>query len=470
LTAAHEKGILHRDLKPDNVMLQPFGGEERAIVIDFGIAQVQDSVIMLKTVVASAAGTILYMPPEQLRAGDLTPASDTYALGVIAYEIITGQKPFTPQTPFELLEMQRAGPVPPGELRADLPQVAQREILRALSFAPEERHQSTRDFGNELYRSITGATAPLTGRLVMPQMSGSVTTAAVGDTGSTMAEVQPAGDGGPERTAASGQQAPAVVAPLPSHQESWSAAPKILFGVAAALLLLFMAAVVAVGLFMWGRKDAAQRQSVEKQSVNTSSVLPTTTLTPAAATPEPARISLEFSLTVQMMRNGKPYKASFESTGRNIYDDGTEFWINISTQDSGYLYLINEGPTASGTITYRLLYPNPEDGDARLAGGQRMVIPDERHPAYIFQEGTGTEKVWIIWSKQSIPVMEELKGHVNSMSNDITDPAQIESVRKFLSEHQTSKKTEAVEDETNMRVMVSSSDDVLVYLTKLEHR
>jgi len=68
LTAAHEKGILHRDLKPENIMLQTRDGEERAVVIDFGIAQLQNSVIAPKTIVTATAGTISYMSPEQLCA------------------------------------------------------------------------------------------------------------------------------------------------------------------------------------------------------------------------------------------------------------------------------------------------------------------------------------------------------------------------------------------------------------------
>ena len=157
LTAAHDKGILHRDLKPDNVMLQMRDGEERVVVIDFGIAQVQDSVIAPKTIVTATAGTMYYMSPEQLTAGALTPASDTYALGVIAYELVTGEKPFTPKSPFQLLEMQRAGvSVTPRQLRPDLPDAAEAAILRALSFDAGARHQRTCEFGQELQRAVAG--------------------------------------------------------------------------------------------------------------------------------------------------------------------------------------------------------------------------------------------------------------------------------------------------------------------------
>jgi serine/threonine protein kinase len=165
LTATHEAGVLHRDLKPENVMLQPFGDEERVVVIDFGIAQVKDSVIGRTTSVTSTVGTLYYMSPEQLGGEELTPASDTYALGIIAYELVTGRQPFAPRTAYQLLDEQRAGvAVSPGELRPELPAPAQDAILRALSFDPAERQPRTRDFGNELYRSLSDPTTrPLGG-------------------------------------------------------------------------------------------------------------------------------------------------------------------------------------------------------------------------------------------------------------------------------------------------------------------
>ena len=134
LTAAHDKGILHRDLKPDNVMLQTRDGEERVVVIDFGIAQVQDSAIAPKTVVAATAGTIYYMSPEQLTAGALSPASDTYALGVIAYELAPARSPSTPKSPFQFWRCSAPAPPPPTQLRADLPEAAEASHPARASF------------------------------------------------------------------------------------------------------------------------------------------------------------------------------------------------------------------------------------------------------------------------------------------------------------------------------------------------
>src|SRR5947207_12484259 len=156
LSAAHEKGVFHRDLKPENIMLQRLSdGDEQIKVIDFGIAKVKDSIIAPSTGTGATAGTVLYMSPEQLQRRPVTAASDTYAFGIIAYEVLTGRLPFNPESSFQLLEMQRAGVrIAPRKLRARLPEPAEVAILKALAFEATERHHKARDFGDELWRAL----------------------------------------------------------------------------------------------------------------------------------------------------------------------------------------------------------------------------------------------------------------------------------------------------------------------------
>src|SRR5581483_5315131 len=140
-------GIFHRDLKPENIMLQTFGGgEEQVKVIDFGIAKLKDSMVAPSTMTGATVG---YMAPEQLSGRPVSAATDIFAMGAIAYELVTGRKPFNPETGFELLEMQRAGVrVHPIDLRPALSAEANLMITRPLSFAPEQRFQTAREFGD----------------------------------------------------------------------------------------------------------------------------------------------------------------------------------------------------------------------------------------------------------------------------------------------------------------------------------
>lgn len=158
ISAAHDVGIMHRDLKPENIMLRTTGsGEQQVKIIDFGIAKIRNSMVGPTTVTGMTAGTIGYMSPEQLSAKSLTPASDIYSLGAIAYEMSTGRKPFNPDSIYELLDMQRGGVrVRPADLRPSLPEEAQEIILKALSFDPLDRPQRAQDFGDRLARALNG--------------------------------------------------------------------------------------------------------------------------------------------------------------------------------------------------------------------------------------------------------------------------------------------------------------------------
>jgi serine/threonine protein kinase len=155
LTSAHDRGIYHRDLKPENIMLQALGEDEEHVkLIDFGVATVKDSQVAANRPTTMVAGTVGYMAPEQM-IGKPSASSDIYALGVIAYEMVTGRRPFNPESPYQLLEMQRDGVrVKPADLRPSLPKPAQAVILKALSFEQQERHARARDLGEELSRAL----------------------------------------------------------------------------------------------------------------------------------------------------------------------------------------------------------------------------------------------------------------------------------------------------------------------------
>jgi eukaryotic-like serine/threonine-protein kinase len=159
LSAAHDVGVVHRDLKPENVMLQSFGSEEFAVLIDFGIASVRDFQAGRREQSTVVAGTRPYMAPEQL-CGAPEPASDTWALGVVAYELVTGRLPFEANDLVALADMQRAGlGTMPKALRPELPEAAQAVILKALSYDPSARHARADEMGEAFLRAVAGGAA-----------------------------------------------------------------------------------------------------------------------------------------------------------------------------------------------------------------------------------------------------------------------------------------------------------------------
>src|SRR5436190_12621390 len=129
LAAAHERGVVHRDLKPANIMLD---GSGKIRITDFGLAGASGETLR--------AGTPAYMAPEQLAGSEVTPRSDIYALGLVLYELFTGQRALDARTMAELIaKREQAGIVPPSEIVRDLDADIERVIMRCLEPDPARR-------------------------------------------------------------------------------------------------------------------------------------------------------------------------------------------------------------------------------------------------------------------------------------------------------------------------------------------
>ncbi len=157
LEYAHQMGIVHRDVKPTNILLSATGDP---LLSDFGIAKLlHTGEAMTLTGPGASVGTPEYTAPEQSTGKPVDHRADIYSLGVVFYELVTGEKPFTADTPVAVMVKHVLEPLPsPRKFISDLPEDVERVILKALSKDPDDRYQTMKDFGEELERlSITDA-------------------------------------------------------------------------------------------------------------------------------------------------------------------------------------------------------------------------------------------------------------------------------------------------------------------------
>jgi beta-lactam-binding protein with PASTA domain/tRNA A-37 threonylcarbamoyl transferase component Bud32 len=178
LTVAHGYGIIHRDIKPQNIVLTPDGVVK---VMDFGIARAIDSDA---TQTGSVLGTAQYVSPEQAQGRKLGPESDLYSLGVVLYELSTGQLPFDGDTPVSVaLKHVNDQPVPPRSINPAIPPALEAVILKAMEKDPTRRYRSADDMRDDLQRVIAGRAVTAQPRVgdttVMPVIESAPRTPAV---------------------------------------------------------------------------------------------------------------------------------------------------------------------------------------------------------------------------------------------------------------------------------------------------
>jgi eukaryotic-like serine/threonine-protein kinase len=165
LDYAHRRGIIHRDVKPGNLMIVggPVGGGEMTMKLtDFGIARAVEQTRI--TQVGSVVGTAAYLSPEQVRGEEATPATDVYALGVVLYQFLTGRLPYEGSTLAELaVRQQNEKPLPPSTYNDEVPETLGAAVLRALEGDPNRRYASASELAGGLVLGMQGedVTLPL---------------------------------------------------------------------------------------------------------------------------------------------------------------------------------------------------------------------------------------------------------------------------------------------------------------------
>jgi serine/threonine-protein kinase len=250
LSEAHAMNVIHRDLKPDNIMITRQDGDNRFVkVLDFGLAALTDRAKI--TMSGQALGTPWYMSPEQATASNVTAASDLYSLGCVLYELATSRPPFPGNRPFNVMLQHVNAEVPPLVLRPEVelsPDMIA-FILKCLQKSPSDRYASANDALEALYRIpewvAAGQSNPSQSlRLSMMQLSemSRVRSDVISGISATLDSsdngvVLRSGDLSAVRSAShpiveplpSGSQP--IVAPSPARSDQFSQASETLFGI-----------------------------------------------------------------------------------------------------------------------------------------------------------------------------------------------------------------------------------------------
>jgi hypothetical protein len=270
LDYAHRRGIIHRDVKPGNLMVVggPVGGGEMTVKLtDFGIARAIEQTRI--TQVGSVVGTAAYLAPEQVRGEEATPATDVYALGVVLYQFLTGRLPYEGASLAELaVRQQNEKPLPPSTYNDEVPETLGAAVQRALEGDPNRRYASADELASGLRLGLEGEDVTL------PMEEGTAATGVLGgDTAATRhlgretarTEYRPAS---PTRRPAPRVSPPPVAAPPASGPARHSAQPRrrsafsrFVRFVLALIALVLVAAAVATAVIVTTDKAAGVKVS-----------------------------------------------------------------------------------------------------------------------------------------------------------------------------------------------------------------
>jgi serine/threonine-protein kinase len=265
LDYAHRRGIIHRDVKPGNLMIVggPVGGGEMIVKLtDFGIARAIEQTRI--TQVGSVVGTAAYLAPEQVRGDEATPATDVYALGVVLYQFLTGRLPYEGSSLAELaVRQQNEKPLPPDTYNSEVPETLGAAVLRALEGDPNRRYASADELAAGLRLGLEG------GDVTLPLEEGTSATRVLGgDTAATrhmgrdtaQTEYRPA-QSQTRRPQPRVAPAPAAPPPRAAQPRKRGAFSRFARFVLAAVALILVAAAVATAVIVTTDKAAGVKVS-----------------------------------------------------------------------------------------------------------------------------------------------------------------------------------------------------------------
>jgi serine/threonine protein kinase len=438
LDAAHEAKIVHRDIKPENVMIRRRDGVVK--VLDFGLAKLTEkktgsvsdteaaTEVLMKTMPGSVMGTVSYMSPEQAQGLTVDNRTDLWSTGVIIYEMIAGRPPFAGATSSHIVvEILEKDPRPLARVSSlRVPDELQRIVSKALSKNPDERYQTAKDMLIDL-RSLKR-------RLdINAEIERSASPDTVGARSTT------------DRSALAHEtdsQPPAAG----TQVEERAPRKRVVIGVL--LTAMVVVAALAFGVNLW-------RSSPAKTFVSP---------------PSPVERQLNYWMMVQKYRDGKPYMEPFRLAREVNFEKDYRVRLNVSSPQAGYLYILNEGPEATdGAPSIVVLFPSPtaNGGSSFLAENEPVQIPQQGW--FQFDQEEGTEKLWLVFSANTEPELEAVKGFANAKDRGaINDLVLGRRVREFLKTHLAAKTT-LENNDGRKQTTIKAQGDLLVQLISLEH-